>query len=277
MDIAPDAPADPVQPPPAVSPVATSPVAHSKSSPRGSLPHPRLHPLKLGGAKESALIQYADQAMLHIQRRFAKRGNLEDGSQTDVVGYHDFAEAATDMESLLDVIWVSGTASLQVPYLLSLALLAVTIIPKFPPMPRQLFELLGKLDVAFASLLRARNVETGEPLPGTSEHSRLVTTTEKVRIRNLVGRTRLCVVSVMDLGGYEEDEESEDDERDDPLTDTDDKLDGIGIEKPELDLEAMVESGGHGWEMNVAEVYKITVEELGDMMGDTPVGMISDD
>lgn len=59
--------------------------------------------------------------MLHIQRRFAKRDSLvmpEDSTRRvkdmseqwhDVQGYKNMAEACRDVESVMGVIWVSGT------------------------------------------------------------------------------------------------------------------------------------------------------------------------
>ncbi|MGG6497510.1 UNVERIFIED_CONTAM: hypothetical protein NY603_31765, partial [Bacteroidetes bacterium 56_B9] len=84
-----------------------------------------------GGSKESAFIRYVDQQMLHIQRRFAKRtspqtNQLSDidrdkaDSWGDVKGYASMKEACKEVEELLNVIWISGTPSLQVPYLISL-------------------------------------------------------------------------------------------------------------------------------------------------------------
>lgn len=108
------------------------PPSNATTTGNGLLPHPRSSPLKAGGSKESALIRYVDQGLLHIQRRFAKReflgvaandygsgsqpkaGTVRPGvlaiDQDDgVVGYSDFGEAARDIESLVDVIWISGT------------------------------------------------------------------------------------------------------------------------------------------------------------------------
>jgi hypothetical protein len=120
----------PFSPPP--SSVASSTVA-------SALPHPRKSPLKAGGVKESSLIRYVDQKILHIQRRFAKRdpslgyqGRVrevdEEGRMIeeigdpatvaqlakseewyDVPGYSGFGEATKEVEEVVGVIWVSGT------------------------------------------------------------------------------------------------------------------------------------------------------------------------
>jgi hypothetical protein len=77
-----------------------------------SLPHPRDQPLKPGGSKQSAFIRIVDQSLLKIQRRYAKRGEdalEQEGDSPGAVGYRNFAEAAQDIEKLVDLIWVSGT------------------------------------------------------------------------------------------------------------------------------------------------------------------------
>lgn len=98
------------------------PSSVASTSTNGLLPHPRGHPLKPGGPKESALIRYVDQSILHIQRRFAKRevtdvdsveANRPDVSkdlkEERVEGYKSFGDAAKDLNSLIDVVWISGT------------------------------------------------------------------------------------------------------------------------------------------------------------------------
>jgi len=80
-----------------------------------ALPHPRDHPLKAGGNKESTLIRVVDQNILKIQRRYAKRGEEVRKTETDpetdpdAMGYRGFQEAAQDIEKLVDLIWISGT------------------------------------------------------------------------------------------------------------------------------------------------------------------------
>lgn len=141
-------------------------------------------------------------------------------------------------------------ASLQIPYLLSLALLAVTYIPSFPPAPRSMFRLLEKLDVAFASLVQGKDAETGETLPGF-EGRRGVSGTEKVRIKSLIERTRVVVVEVMTRGEYEIEEES-----------------GEGGDEDMMDLDAETD-----FAMEVARVYDRTLVELGDTLGGPSIGI----
>jgi hypothetical protein len=130
--------------------------------------------------------------------------------------------------------------------------------------------LLDKLDLAFASLLQGRHVETGEPLPGF-EGGRTVSGTEKVRIKSLVDQTRLCVVNVIGSNGGTEGGDSTVDDTDD--FETDDDMDMIyEDDNDEDDIEEIDRR-----EMGIARVYDRTVVELGDVLGGTPIGIITDD
>jgi hypothetical protein len=93
-------------------PLLSPPPSSLASSARVSLPHSRALPLKSGSAKESELLRYLDERILHIQRRFAKRGVRQSSAphtKEDVEGYKSFAEAAKDIEELVDILWMSGT------------------------------------------------------------------------------------------------------------------------------------------------------------------------
>ncbi|GAM83120.1 hypothetical protein ANO11243_011060 [Dothideomycetidae sp. 11243] len=286
-------------------PYSPAPSSVASSSATALLPHPRAAPLKPGGSKESTFIRYADQQLLTIQRKFAKRdaapgtsatqqdelGRLIDTDEPmrkldkseqwqDVPGYKSFAEAAREVEALVGVTWVSGTrtaashitelnaysclpASLQIPYLISIALLTSTMIPAFPASPRHLFRLLGKLDHAFASLLQGRDAETGDTLPGFP-FGRKVSTTEKVRIKSLVERTRLAVTRIIAAGEF--------DQEDDPLTDenadgTDGDLVIDGVD------DGFTDTGFEDWGLEVAKVYDKTLQDIGDSMDGPPIGI----
>ncbi|KAK8187590.1 hypothetical protein HDK77DRAFT_512678 [Phyllosticta capitalensis] len=242
----------------------------SSSTVGSSLPRPRSKPLKTGGSKESAFIRYVDERLRQAQRRFAKRGS-ETAVQGDVTGYGSFGEASRELVALVEVVWVSGTPSLQIAYLLTIADLVNTFVEGFDaPSPKALFRLLAKLDHAFASLLQGRDVETGEELPGFDGTARRVNATEKVRIWSMVQRTRHTVVGVMaryEPGGAEsedEDEESKAEESGDEL---------------ELDLDVDEEFGPAeqegAWDLHVAKVYDRTVVELGDALTNAgpPIGI----
>jgi hypothetical protein len=158
-----------------------------------------------------------------------------------------------------------------VPYLLSLALITTDLLPEYPPAPRSTFRLLGKLDTAFASLLLGRNVETGETLPGF-ERGKMVSTTEKVRIKSLVDRTRIVVVKALQEFGGSMDGGDEDFDCEDP--------EDLDTEEDDDDLEIDAHdnmSGIDGQEMGIARVYEKTMVELGEELGGSPIGIISDD
>ena len=264
-----------------LSPPASS-VISSTANPAAALPHPRASPLRAGGSKESAFIRYVDQQILHIQRRFAKRtspsgAGLSDIDRDkadgwgDVPGYHTMGEACKELEAVVDVVWVSGTPSLQVPYLISLALLLSTIVAAMPPSAKRLFRLLEKFDRAFASLIQGRDVETGERLPGF-EGLRGVSGTEKVRIRSLVERTRVGVMETFKRGEFEFEDPDEDTDGEKMDTDTDEDeggliLEGDGFEDTE---------GEDSNDMQLARVYDRTLVELGDSLEEPNIGLITE-
>ena len=131
---------------------------------------------------------------------------------------------------------------------------ACTSLPSFPFAPRATFQLLHKLDLAFCSLLQGVSTETGERLPGCEGGRGKLSTTEKVRMRSLVERTRVAVVeaagedsSVLDAHTMSQ-AETDDDFN---MTETDDieQPDGVGAYRR--------------WEMEIARVYERTIVELG--------------
>ncbi|KAI9817266.1 MAG: hypothetical protein M1827_001379 [Pycnora praestabilis] len=229
----------------------------SSSIASATLPRSRAHPLKQGSGKETSFRNYVDKGILHITRRYAKKRITEPTVEGEVKGYMNFREVGPDIEKLVDIVWVSGTPSLQTSYLLSLALLLASYLPAFPPAPRTMFQLLHKMDYAFASLLQGRDIESGEALPGFTNTMRTLSTTEKVRLKSLVERTRLVVVEVMRSGDVEE-EAKEDTETD--------------IEYDDEDMEDEVEHVER-WDMEIARVYDKTLVELGESIGDSFAGM----
>lgn len=105
-----------------------STITSPRQNPSTLLPHPRAHPLKSGSAKESGLISFVDQGILNVARRYAKRfsarledGPVEPGVDADAaagLGYEEFGEVARDLEELVDVVWVSGTRTFFLLFLL---------------------------------------------------------------------------------------------------------------------------------------------------------------
>jgi hypothetical protein len=109
-------------------------------------------------------------------------------------------------------------------------------------------------------------LDTGEPLPGV-ETGRQGSGTEKVRMKSIVERTRGLVAEVMSKGGDEDAENRVEDITD---LETGDEI-AVG-EAGEMDGEVFSRL-----EMNVAKVYDRTVVELGDTIGTTPIGIITDE
>jgi len=84
--------------------------ARSASTITSSLPRQRIHPLRPGSPKESAVINYVDSQILAINRRHAKKfsGSFASPDEADR-GYENFREVAKDIEAIVDVLWVSAT------------------------------------------------------------------------------------------------------------------------------------------------------------------------
>ncbi|KAF2205312.1 hypothetical protein GQ43DRAFT_487164 [Delitschia confertaspora ATCC 74209] len=246
--------------------ILTPPSSSVTSTVATPLPQPRQHPLKPGGSKESQLIRYLDQNILGVKRRWAKR-KFKDEDAGDVKGYHSFKEASRDFDGLIDVVWVSGTPNIQIPYLLNLAGLIVDFLPDFPPSPGSTFQLLEKLDNAFSSLLRGKDLDTDEPLSGFG-NGKKVNTTEKVRIKGIVERTRIAIVQMMSKEynpGFADGDnmETDGDDDDDHNMDEDD-------DEEEEDEE------DHTWDMDIGRVYERTIGELGEELGGPRIGIITD-
>lgn len=128
-------------------------------------------------------------------------------------------------------------------------------MPSFSFSPVHTFKLLQKLDLAFSSLLRGVDILTGVMLAGFETGRARPSTTEKVRMRGLVERTRVAVVEVAGKGGSTVESASETKSQ----ADTEDESMADDSET----LEALLD-GGHGrWEMEVARVYERTIVELG--------------
>lgn len=274
---------------PPVMPTLSSSNANLPST-SSILPHARSHPLKPGSSKESSFINYVDQKLLAISRRYELRSNpIADKQPTlspEDKGYKDFGAVATDLDTLVDVVWVSGSrssltnecamqrdrtlmmppsASLQTPYFLTIALALSSYMISFPFFPQPTFRLLRKLDVVFASLLRGLHVQTGVTLPGFNNGRGKVRTTEQVRIKGLVERTRIAVVEVagkdgrmmMDLDSACRIIETEDDF----TADSNETMEESTNDETTPGFKTQEGSGN--WEMDVARVYERTIVELG--------------
>ncbi|PYI04500.1 hypothetical protein BO78DRAFT_398940 [Aspergillus sclerotiicarbonarius CBS 121057] len=235
---------------------APSTTTTATSSTPSLLPQPRSHPLRPGSAKEATVINYIDTTLLRIARRHAKKfssafadPNLPESER----GYENFKEIGRDLEAVVDVLWVSGTPSLQIPYLISLAVQVNSYLAEYPFSAAATFRLLGKLDEVFAGLL-------GE---GEGRGS-VVSMTEKVRIKSIAESGRVVVVEARERerenGGGDGFGEDEDEDEEDDMEDV------LGIEE--------YPTAGK-WEMETARVYERTIQLLGDGLGE--VGEFCDD
>ncbi|KAI1438436.1 hypothetical protein GGR50DRAFT_691300 [Xylaria sp. CBS 124048] len=138
---------------------------------------------------------------MHISRRYVKKFGIPDPAD-EVTGYESMDEVCHDLDEVVDVLWFSGTPSLQVPYLLSVALAFNTYLPSFPPSPRPTFNFLRKLDHCFASLLVGYDVKTKDLLPGFSSAvdnsiKPRFSRTDMVRCKSLADETRMLVAMVV--------------------------------------------------------------------------------
>ncbi|KAL1975375.1 hypothetical protein VTN31DRAFT_3767 [Thermomyces dupontii] len=234
------------------------------------LPRQRAHRLRSGSAKESALINHVDAAIRRINRRHAKKfssaysgkdeaetEDTKDQKEADVPGYESFKEVAEDVDRIVDILWVSGTPSLQIPYLISVAGLVKSFLPSYPLSVKTTLRLLKKLDRVFASLLLGHDVDDGTVLSGFENRRNVVSMTEKVRIKSIAEATRLAVVDLWERGGEEEEKGEQQEEEEE---DSEDAADGVDGE--EMDGIGM-------WEMQAARIYERTIQILGDELGKT--------
>ena len=146
-----------------------------------------------------------------------------------------------------------GVASLQIPYLLNIALFVTTYLSAFPPAPIATFALLRKLDHAFASLLKGLDSVTGESLPGFDNGKRgVMSRTDMVRCKSLVESTRVLIVEIMSNEAEEE--------RDDP------EKSGAETDATSVDDESAWGLDDEKHNMDVARVYEATITQLGELL-----------
>ncbi|OBT60481.1 hypothetical protein VE03_10102 [Pseudogymnoascus sp. 23342-1-I1] len=245
-------------PPPFPSP------SPSVSSPRPTttLPHPRSTPLRAGSNREETTRRWVENALLKVSRRYVKKFQPEEmrGADGGGVGrgYERMGEVCGDLGEVVDVLWRSGTPSLQIPYLFNIALAVSTYLPSFPAAPGATFGLLRKMDHALASLLAGRDVGSGEVLPGLEEEGSGMSRTDMVRCKSIVEQTRVVVVEVMGREGEVEDESV------DAGTGTEDEMTDGGDTQMGWDEEEEDESALH--DMDVAKVYENTIVRLDEAL-----------
>ncbi|KAF2743040.1 hypothetical protein M011DRAFT_411356 [Sporormia fimetaria CBS 119925] len=254
------------------TPPASSVVPSSLSSP---LPRPRRHPLKPGSHKETDVIQYLDHGLNLVQQRVDNRLRKRRDGDAGVEGYRHFAEAEKDLSSFIDIVWVSGSPNLQIPYLLTIARLIAEFLPLFPASPHATFRVLEKLDIAFSSLIQGKDADTGEPLPGFEE-GRTVSTTDKVRLKGIVDRTRLVVAKALGDGVVDEEGDAMVTEED-AMSEADRDEDTVKFEGFENNDDDDDDQNEMWEETQISRVYERTIGELGDVLGGVPIGLITDE
>ncbi|KAL8735342.1 MAG: hypothetical protein Q9166_000887 [cf. Caloplaca sp. 2 TL-2023] len=212
-------------------PTLPSPPASSVNSPRAArliLPSPRSRPLKSGSSKETDFINHVEKKLLAISRRYENRfsATLSEEENPDIGGrgYKDIGEEMRDLDPVVDVVWISGTHT------------------------------------AFTSLLKGVSVDTAEPLPGSDTSKSRLSTTEKVRMRGIVERTRVAIVEAAGKDGSLADVSNVSQSR---LTDTEDGS-NVNMTEDDDDMDVLEdESSPRRWEMDIAKVYERTIVELG--------------
>ncbi|KAF7874284.1 hypothetical protein EAF04_002956 [Stromatinia cepivora] len=247
-----------------------SPSTTSVSSTSSNLPQPRTKPLRAGSAKEQAARRYVENKLLQIARRYTKKFEGPEEGDT-VAGYVSMKEVAKDISEIIDVLWLSGTPNLQIPYLLNVALTMSTYPTKFPPAPATTFAVLRKLDHTFASLLRGEDSVTGEVLPGFQSGRRAgMSQTDMVRCRSIVEDTRVMIVDVMSKEAEPEPQSENGVDGDADGNGEDDEEIGNGPDDILLDEDDESEYDNDELAMDIARVYEATIMELGERLESGP-------
>ncbi|KAG9242660.1 hypothetical protein BJ878DRAFT_445041 [Calycina marina] len=219
----------------------------SGRSTHSNLPVPRTKPLKSGSVKEDATRRWLENKLQHIDRRYNRKLTPDvDGLPR---GYLSMTEVSNDLSEIVDVLWLSATPSLQIPYLLTVALGLNSYLPSFPAAPKATFALLRKLDHAFTSLLNGQDSIAGETLPGSDPgRTAGLSKTDMVRINGIAQSTRVAAVEAMSKGVEEEPQE---------LSDSD-----AHSEVDDWSTEEDVDEN----DMKVATVYQDTITALGEIL-----------
>ncbi|KAH7313797.1 hypothetical protein B0I35DRAFT_480455 [Stachybotrys elegans] len=245
---------------PATGLPSPAPSSASSRQPTSTLPHPRGRSLQPGSNKEDLVRRYVEERLLHASRRYVKKfGNPEPGDE--VVGYKTFGEVCRDLDGIVNVLWLSGTPALQIPFLLKLASDFTQYVRSFPPSPKATFDLLHKLDHCFSSLLLGRDADSQETLPGFENGLRAgMTVTDMVRCRSLVEQTRVLMVEVLSSGTADDEDDVEE-----QVTETDTDAEGEGMGQGREPVWDIDEERLH---LDAARIYEKTIVQLGDRLGD---------
>lgn len=154
--------------------------------PSGILPVARTHPLQTGSVKFNALRNYLDSRIYEINGKLSK----------SFAGYTTFPDVHKDLNAAIDVLWISNTSALQVPFLITLSGLYETAIHAFPWDSSRALAMVAKLDEFFARLLSDDHDSSGY----------VITNTDKARINSIV--SRLCSNNKALLRNHEQAQET---------------------------------------------------------------------
>ncbi|KAF8539421.1 hypothetical protein BDD12DRAFT_882376 [Trichophaea hybrida] len=251
---------------PVLSPTSSTSISIASYS--HPLPSPSKKPLNPSAS--SSLIRYLDTALLstsslHLQR-FSENG------------YRSISGLCVDLEKLVDVLWISSSAPLQIQYLLQIANTFNEYIWGYHVQGgewKNVFALVDKLDRCFHSMITEGKVDM----------------TEKVRLKSVIERTRLHLVKLPEFRGEEDEgpdrpirsiedacgrdtevgapitpatEEDGMEVEDDGDNDGDEDEDGIEVGDDDDEAEEDLE-----WEIEISKVYERTLQEIGDELAST--------
>lgn len=190
-------------------------------------------------------------------------------------------ELCKELDVILNLLWQTGTPSLQVPYFLNIANELTDWLESLAPTLAPTFSILHKLDHCFASLLAGQDVLTGEALPGF-DYGPAMSRTDMVRCRSLAEQTRVQMVDVMRRASQPGEEKKPEQEQERGTTSVDD------TETTDGDTTMDDAEGKKSWkqilseeddddelQMDVARVYEKTLVRLGAELGDGPaIGIV---
>lgn len=212
------------------------------------LPIPRAHPLPAGSSKETVLINYVDEKLLMVTRRYNKSFAADGTDKSSDSGYVSFDQVISDLNPIIDVVWISATPSIQTQYLLLIAGHFRSFMHSFSFVTTS-FLLARKLDTAFSTLL-------SDAVRSPDAHG--ISTTDKVRIRSLAQETRLEMTNIAGKSGLSMNangQSSEDEEE----TDADDNSTDEGNE-----------TSGRSISLHLGQVYEKTMQILGADLASLP-------
>jgi Subunit 11 of the general transcription factor TFIIH len=185
---------------------------------------------------------------------FSKRYGLAVlvSNQTSFLSEHSHKSSSRSSYKPFEKLANSCVATLQVPYLLSLAGLVADFLPSFPFDEGPTSRIVDKLDRAFATLLSPHRVTAASIASVESE--RFVSITDRVRIRSIIEGTRIVAVEAATKGNVS----SEGQDASEDLTDTDHE-DAAYTEGMPHDGDVV--------DMGISRLYERSLSLLGDSLG----------